>query len=99
MRKAVTKRRIAGGEDLSHSQLTQFQKWLDEKGVLAICELCEDEAEVWRLNSRLMSLVAVASIETGRVQHCPLLTLHCENCGNVRMFDPYVIFKGWRRGR
>ena len=96
MRNTLKERRIAGAEDLSPAQLAQVQRWFQKKGVLTTCELCEDEDEVWHLNSRVISLVGVASIETGNVQHYPLLTLHCGNCGHVRMFDPYIIFKAWR---
>ena len=96
MRRRTGEPQIAGAKDLSPEQLARLQAWFDDKGVLTNCELCEDEDEVWHLKSRLFSLVGVAGIETGHVAHRPLLTMHCGNCGHVRMFDPYLIFEDWR---
>lgn len=87
---------VTGTEPLSQLQLSRLQRWFEKKGIRTACEVCQDEDEVWHLNSRVYSLVGVASIETGRLGHRPLLTLHCGNCGHVRMFDPYVIFEDWR---
>ena len=96
MRRRTGEPQIAGTKPLSHAQLARLQRWFDEKGILPACELCEHEDELWHLNSRVYSLIGVAGIESGRMAHRPLLTLHCGNCGHVRMFDPYVIFEDWR---
>ena len=96
MRRRAGNHQVAGAKDLSPAQLVRLQAWFDEKGILTTCELCDHEDEVWHLKSRVFSIVGVAGIETGHVAHQPLLTMHCGNCGHVRMFDPYMIFDDWR---
>ena len=91
MRRGLRDGQVAGAEPLSNTQVKEIQRWLEEKGVQETCELCKHDDEGWVINDLLLSVVAIASIETEAWAHRPFLTVHCANCGHIRMFDPWVI--------